>query len=136
MTEKPYVIDFPKIGDSHLGYISLAEKQMLPFIPKRIYWTYYTPKDVVRGNHSHYELEQILVAVAGKVNVTIITIEGNEYEFILDSPDKGVFIPKLCWRVLKYTKNAVLMCIASLEYSESDYIRSYLEFKKLINKND
>jgi hypothetical protein len=136
MTEKPYIIKFPKIGDSLLGYISLAEKQVLPFIPKRVYWTYYTPEDVVRGNHSHFELEQILVAVAGIVNVKIITIEGNEYEFILDSPDKGVFITKLCWRVLKYSKNAVQICIASLEYSELDYIRDYEEFKKLIRKND
>ena len=133
---KPYLINFPKIGESSLGYISLTEKDNLPFVPKRIYWTYYTPEDVVRGNHSHYELEQILVAVAGKVTVTIITIEGTEHEFILDSPDKGVFIPKLCWRVLKYSHNAVQMCLASLEYSESDYIRSYEEFKKLIKKND
>jgi hypothetical protein len=133
---KPYLIDFPKIGESTLGYISLTEKDNLPFIPKRIYWTYYTPEDVVRGNHSHYELEQILVAVAGKVTVTIITIDGEEYDFMLDSPDKGLFIPKLCWRVLKYSHNAVQMCIASLEYSESDYIRSYEEFKKLIKKND
>ena len=132
--EKPFLIYFPKIGDPSLGYISLTEKNNLPFTPKRIYWTYYTPEDVVRGNHSHYELEQILVAVAGKVTITIITIEGTEYEFILDSPDKGVFIPKLCWRTLKYSHNAVQMCIASLEYSESDYIRSYEEFEKLIKK--
>ena len=131
---KPYLINFPKIGESSLGYISLTEKDNLPFVPKRIYWTYYTPEDVVRGNHSHYELEQILVAVAGKVTVTIITIEGTEHEFILDSPDKGVFIPKLCWRVLKYSHNAVQMCIASLEYAESDYIRSLVEFKSLVNR--
>lgn len=128
----PRIINFPKQGNTSLGYISLVEKDLLPFIPKRIYWTYYTPEDVVRGNHSHYELEQILVAVAGKIIVTIITIEGAEYEFILDSPDKGVFIPKLCWRILKYSHNAVQMCIASLEYSESDYIRNFDEFKKLI----
>ena len=133
---KPYLINFPKIGESSLGYISLTEKENLPFVPKRIYWTYFTPEDVVRGNHSHYELEQILIAVAGKVTVNIKTIEGADHEYILDSPDKGLFIPKMCWRVLKYSHNAVQMCIASLEYSESDYIRSYEEFKKLIKKND
>ena len=133
---KPYLINFPKIGESSLGYISLTEKENLPFVPKRIYWTYFTPEDVVRGNHSHYELEQILIAVAGKVTVNITTIEGVDHEYILDSPDKGLFIPKMCWRVLKYSNNAVQMCIASLEYSESDYIRSYEEFKKLIKKND
>ena len=133
---KPYLINFPKIGESSLGYISLTEKENLPFVPKRIYWTYFTPEDIVRGNHSHYELEQILIAVAGKVTVNIKTIEGADHEYILDSPDKGLFIPKMCWRVLKYSHNAVQMCIASLEYSESDYIRSYEEFKKLIKKND
>jgi hypothetical protein len=132
----PYYINFPKKGGPQSGYISLVEKDILPFIPKRIYWTYYTPEAVVRGNHSHYELEQILVAVAGKIIVTIITIDGAEYEFTLDSPDKGLFIPKLCWRVLKYSHNTVQMCIASLEYSESDYIRSFDEFNKLIKKND
>lgn len=131
---KPFLIQFPKIGTDSYGYISLAEKSFLPFVPKRIYWTYHISEDIVRGNHSHYELEQILVAVAGQVSVKIITIEGNEYEFILDSPDKGLFIPKMCWRVLKYSQNAVQMCIASLEYSESDYIRNYEEFKKLIKK--
>jgi hypothetical protein len=132
---KPYLISFPKIGGSSLGYISLTEKENLPFVPKRIYWTYFTPEDVVRGNHSHYELEQILVAVAGKVIVYITTIDGNEYEFVLDSPDKGLFIPKMCWRTMKYSHNAVQMCIASLEYTESDYIRKYEDFEKLIKKN-
>lgn len=133
---KPFLINFPKIGESSLGYISLTEKENLPFVPKRIYWTYFTPEDVVRGNHSHYELEQILVAVAGKVIVNIITIDGKQHEFVLDTPDKGLFIPKMCWRTMKYSHNSVQMCIASLEYTESDYIRNYEDFKKLIKTND
>ena len=32
--ENPYLIDFPKIGEPALGYISVAEKANLPFIPK------------------------------------------------------------------------------------------------------
>ncbi len=133
---KPFIINFPKIGGSSLGYISLTEKENLPFVPKRIYWTYFTPEDVVRGNHSHYELEQILVAVAGKVIVNIITIDGERHDFVLDTPDKGLFIPKMCWRTMKYSHNSVQMCIASLEYTESDYIRNYEDFKKLIKTND
>jgi WxcM-like protein len=130
----PFIINFPKIGESSLGYISLAEKENLPFVPKRIYWTYYTPEDVVRGNHSHYELEQILVALAGKINVTLITSDGKQHDFVLDTPDKGLFIPKMCWRTMKYSHNSAQMCIASMEYSESDYIRSYEEFKQAITK--
>ncbi|MBL7921284.1 MAG: FdtA/QdtA family cupin domain-containing protein [Bacteroidia bacterium] len=131
---KPYLINFPKIGDSALGYISLTEKENLPFVPKRIYWTYYTPEAVVRGNHSHYELEQILVAVAGKVIVNIILSTGEELDFVLESPSTGLFIPKKSWRTMKYSHNAVQMCIASLEYDEKDYIRDFEEFKKMYLK--
>jgi hypothetical protein len=125
---KPFIIQFPKIGNSSLGYISLAEKENLPFIPKRIYWTYFTPEDVERGGHSHTDLQQILVSVAGKIIVNIELKNGEKSEFILDSPSIGLFIPKMCWRTMKYSHNAVQMCIASNEYTESDYIRKYEDF--------
>jgi hypothetical protein len=57
MEKKPHLINFSKIGSSQLGYISVAEKENLPFVPKRIYWTYFTPEDVTRGGHAHVELE-------------------------------------------------------------------------------
>ena len=125
---KPFIIHFPKIGDSSLGYISLAEKDNLPFIPKRIYWTYYTPEDIERGGHSHFNLQQILVAVAGKIIVTTELKNGTKQEFILDAPNIGLFIPKMCWRTMRYTHNAVQMCIASNEYEVADYIRNYDDF--------
>jgi len=130
MNNKPYLIEFPKIGESQLGYISVSEKNNLPFIPKRIYWTYFTPEDVVRGNHAHYELEQILVAVAGKIEVDIVLQNEDSFHFVLDSPNFGLFIPKMAWRTMKYTHNAVQICIASLEYDEKDYLRDRENFAK------
>jgi hypothetical protein len=131
MNKIPNIINFPKIGNSQLGYISVAENENLPFMPKRIYWTYFTPEDVIRGHHAHYELEQILVAVAGKIEVEIETVERKIFKYILDSPNIGVYIPKMSWRTMKYSHNAVQMCIASIEYDEKDYIRNYDEFDKL-----
>jgi hypothetical protein len=130
MNNIPYIINFPKIGNSQLGYISVAENENLPFIPKRIYWTYFTPEDVIRGHHAHYELEQILVAVTGKIEIEIETVERKTFKYILDSPNIGVYLPKMCWRTMKYSHNAVQMCIASMEYEEKDYIRSYESFTK------
>lgn len=124
----PFIIQFPKIGESSLGYISIAEKENLPFVPQRIYWTYYTPEEVERGGHSHYDLQQILIAVAGKIVVTTELKNGNKQEYILDSPDKGLFIPKMCWRTMKYTHNSVQICIASISYDPTDYIRNYEDF--------
>ncbi len=128
MTE-PYLINFSKIGIPQTGYISVAEKDTLPFAVKRVYWTYFTPEDVNRGGHSHYELEQILIAVAGKITVKTELLNGVKQEFILDKPNIGLFIPKMCWRELHYTHNAVQICLASMEYDEADYIRTYGQFK-------
>ena len=127
----PKSISFPKIGNSFLGYISLAENETLPFDVKRIYWTYFTPEDVERGGHSHIELQQILIAMAGTITVKTEMPGGVKQVFVLDSPNKGVLIPKLCWREMKYSHNAVQMCIASMAYDENDYIRDYNEFKKI-----
>ena len=131
MNSKPFIIEFPKIGSSQLGYISVAENDSLPFEVKRIYWTYYTPESVERGGHAHYDLQQILVAMAGKIIITVETLDGIISEFILEQPYQGLYIPKNIWRTMKYSHNAVQMCIASNEYAEKDYIRDYSEFKKL-----
>jgi hypothetical protein len=131
MYKDPYIIEFAKIGKPAEGYISVAEKNTLPFSVKRIYWTYYTPESVERGGHAHYELEQILVAVSGRIIVGIETIDRKKFEFVLDNPSIGLYVPKSVWRTLKYTHNAVQMCIASMEYSESDYIRNYSDFKSI-----
>ena len=127
---KPRLIEFDKIGGSGLGYISVAENEKLPFEVKRIYWTYFTPEDVKRGAHAHYELEQILLSVAGKIIVKTELLSGEKEEFVLDKPNIGLYIPQMCWREMQYTHNAVQVCIASRAYTESDYIRDYAQFKK------
>lgn len=131
MQTESYIIEFPKIGDSRLGYISVAENENLPFEVKRLYWTYYTPESVERGGHFHYELEQILIAMAGRITVVIETIAGKKHEYTLDTPNKGLYIPKNSWRTMKYSHNAVQLCIASCVYDERDYVRDYQTFKMM-----
>ena len=129
---KPYLIDFNKIGSPNLGYISVGENhENIPFEIKRVYWTYYTPQDVTRGGHAHYDLEQVIVAVSGTITFNTEDLQGNKVEFILDSPDKGLFIPKLIWRDIKFSHNAVLLCMASEKYIAADYIRDYKTFLEL-----
>ena len=129
---KPHLINFNKIGSPNLGYISVGENhENIPFELKRVYWTYYTPQDVTRGGHAHYDLEQVIVAVSGTITFTTEDLQGNQQEFILDSPDKGLYIPKLIWRDIKFSHNAVLLCMASEKYIAADYIRDYKTFLEL-----
>lgn len=131
MKKEPQFLSFNKIGSPNLGYISVAENhENIPFDVKRVYWTYYTPQDVTRGGHAHLELEQVIVAVSGTIIFNIEDLGGNKKEFILDSPEKGLYIPKLIWRDIKFSHSAVLLCLASEKYMESDYIRDYTTFIK------
>ena len=124
----PQILNIDKVGNSALGYISIAES--LPFKIKRVYWTYYAPHDVIRGNHAHKDLYQLIIAISGIIEFKIENKNGEHFNFKLDQPNLGLFIPPLCWREMKFSHNAVLLCMASLEYSEDDYIRDYTKFEK------
>ena len=127
----PQLIQFNKIGEPSLGYISVAEEaENIPFRIKRVYWTYFTPNHVKRGNHAHKELQQVIIAVSGVIEFTLIDKQNNRQVFVLDNPDKGLFIPKGYWREIKFSHNAVLLCLASEKYDENDYIRDFDEFLK------
>ncbi|WPO90725.1 sugar 3,4-ketoisomerase [Chryseobacterium sp. HR92] len=124
-----------KIGSPELGYITISEAQKdVPFDIKRVYWTYYTPQDVSRGGHAHKNLQQLIVAVAGTITFNTEDKDGKKEVFVLDSPNTGLYIPKLVWRDIKFSHSAVLLCLASELYDEDDYFRNYQDFKDYPNE--
>lgn len=134
MLDKPQYINLDKIGSSDLGYITISEElKNIPFEIKRVYWTYYTPQDVVRGGHAHKNLEQVIFAVSGTITFNTEDKSGNRETFVLDHPSKGLYLPNLIWRDIHFTHNAVLLCLASEYYTEDDYFRDFEEFKSYQN---
>lgn len=121
------IIDIRRYSDSR-GYLSVVENGIdIPFDIKRIYYLYMVP-EVARGAHAHKELQQLLIATSGSVEV--IMDDGKEKKtFMLDRPWKGLLIPAGLWRDLEnFSGGAVLMCLASEKYKAEDYIRDYNEF--------
>jgi dTDP-4-dehydrorhamnose 3,5-epimerase-like enzyme len=128
----PEYFEIPSLGDSSLGFISVIEfPKIIPFKIKRVYWTYYTPQNVIRGFHAHKELNQLIFAVSGNISFFTEDRMGNKAEFNLTCPNVGLYIPPIVWREIKFSHNAVLLCMASLEFSENDYIRNYNSFKRI-----
>lgn len=121
------LIDIRRYSDTR-GFLSVVEEGLdIPFDIKRIYYLYMVP-EVARGAHAHKELQQLLIATSGSVDV--IMDDGTSKEtFRLDKPWKGLLIPSGLWRDLEhFTQDAVLLCLASERYDENDYIRDYREF--------
>lgn len=135
-SKRPHIIELNSIGSSELGYITVAEYQKdIPFEIKRVYWTYYTPNKVTRGHHTHRNLEQCIFAVSGKIDFELINQNGEKTFFTLDTPEQGLYIPSKHWRTIQFSHSAVLLCLASDVYNESDYIRDYDEFLELKDEN-
>lgn len=124
----------PMVPDMR-GSLSVGEfEREVPFIPKRYFLVFDVPSAETRGEHAHFQCKQFLVAVKGSVSVVADNGVSRE-EFILNKPDMGLYLPAMTWGIqYRYTEDAVLMVFASDFYDNSDYIREYSEFKKLIQR--
>ena len=130
---EPFLIQFPKLGDPGVGYISVMEAQpvLVPFAVQRVFWTYYTPESIVRGRHAHHATQQVLLAVAGRIVVTVEQAGGAIQTFRLESPHEGLYIPPHTWHTMQYSHTAVQLVLASQPYDEADYVRDYQQFREL-----
>ena len=127
----PYLIQFPKLGDAEIGYISVSEQQqVVPFEIKRIFWTYYTPETIVRGRHAHHATEQVIIAVSGRILVTTELANGEIQVFRLVDPSVGLYVPPCVWHTMQYSYAAVQLALASHPYDEADYIREHQAFQQ------
>lgn len=105
----------------------------LPFTPQRFFTVFDVPSRDVRGEHAHRKCEQFLVCLRGSVRA-IVDDGTKREEFVLDSPDRGLFMPAMTWGTqYGYTPDAVLAVFASLPYDGDDYIRTYSEFQALVS---
>lgn len=130
------LISLPKIVDPR-GNLTVAEQMKeVPFEIKRCFWMYGVPKGKGRGGHAHKTLRQFVVSMCGRFSVTLDN--GTEKEtFVLDSPDKGLFIDKCVWAELSgFSDGAVCLVLASDLFKEEDYLGTYSEFIDYISAKD
>ena len=122
------------IGDERGKLISLESHKNLPFAIKRVYYMFDTSPDSPRGFHAHKELEQIVIAIDGACEFVLDDGKGKE-SLWLNRPDVGLYIGKNMWREMRnFSYGCKLMILASDYYDESEYIRDYDEFLRMIRE--
>jgi acetyltransferase-like isoleucine patch superfamily enzyme len=110
------------------GSLMAAEFAGLPFPPRRIFTVYDVPSESVRGAHAHRVCSQFLICLAGGLSCLVDDGSARE-EVRLASPDLGLHIPPMIWGTQwRYSRDAVLLVLASHPYDAADYIRDYEEF--------
>jgi dTDP-4-dehydrorhamnose 3,5-epimerase-like enzyme len=129
----PHLLTFAQLGEPTIGYISVSENVVppLPFVVQRVFWTYHTPDNILRGRHAHRATEQVVLAVAGRILVTVEHADGTLEVFRLESPHIGLYLPPNVWHTIQYSLGAVQLALASQPFSEEDYIRDYQDFKNV-----
>ncbi len=134
LKERCPVIEFNDLGDERGKLVVIEGNESIPFEIKRVFYIYGSDPDVIRGQHANRESEFVLIKVAGTSKVRIT--DGSE-EFIveLSRPMTGVYIPKMVWKdMYDFSRDSVLLVLASTHYDGKEYIRDYDEYIREIKE--
>ena len=134
MRSKAKSIRFNQLGDERGHLVVVEGLKDVPFDIKRVFYIYGSDCDVVRGKHANRKTEFVLINVSGTSKVT--TDDGYEkVTFNLDEPHMGVYIPEMVWKdMYDFSKDSVLLVLASEHYDGSEYMRDYEEFIQEVRK--
>ncbi|MBE7497846.1 MAG: WxcM-like domain-containing protein [Verrucomicrobiaceae bacterium] len=122
-------VDLRHVTDRVRGDLAVVEfAEILPFQPRRCFWTYAIPDLQTRGRHAHRLCSQFLVCAHGRCRLHLD--DGRQHEeWVLDRPDFGVLVPPMVWAEEHgHSPDSVLLVLASHPYDPDDYIRDYAEF--------
>ncbi len=126
------LIQLPRVFGERKGNLTyIYSREHVPFDIKRIYYLYDVPGGAERAGHAHKELKQVLLSVSGSFDVLLD--DGTLKKTIsLNRPYCGLYISPFIWRELvNFSSGSVCLNLASLPYSENDYIRDYNQFIKI-----
>lgn len=128
------MLEFTENGDNRGRLVVVEGAKDIPFEIARIFYIYDSDADVVRGQHANRKSEFVLINVAGSCKVKVLDGKGNEAVFILNRPHTGIYLPTMVWKdMYDFSKDSVLLCLASQHYDPQEYIRDYDEFLRIVN---
>lgn len=134
--EQCKILEFGEFGDER-GNLVVAEGCLdIPFDIKRVFYMYGSDPLVVRGQHANRKTEFVLINVGGTSKVKIDN--GHDSAVIeLNKPRMGLYIPTMVWKdMYDFSKDSILLVLASEHYDGSEYIRDYEQYIKEVGSID
>ncbi|MEZ0452603.1 sugar 3,4-ketoisomerase [Sphingobacterium thalpophilum] len=114
-----YQIDLKTFTDDR-GHLTVIEK-VIPFDVKRIFYIYGVDGST-RGGHRHHQTIQAAICLKGSCAI-YNQDRDNERVFELNSPDQCLILEPKDWhQMFDFSKDAILMVLASEYFDSGDYI--------------
>ena len=114
--------------------IPLTFNKKFPIKAKRIFFLY-GKKNKIRGEHAHKKCSQFFIPIFGKVLLKIRTPDTKKTIYLNHLSKTGVLIPPKYWCGVKFIKeNSILMVVCDRNYEFSDYLESFKDYRKYLNK--
>lgn len=122
------IIELPKIENRSGNITPVHGNLNIPFIIKRVFYSYDIPGGEARGAHAHKECHQFLIAASGSFEV-VLDDGVNRRTILLNRPFYGLHIPPGIWASEQgFSSGSVCLVLASHGYEEEDYLRDYQSF--------
>jgi|SRR3989338_3081486 len=131
------IVQMPSVEDNALGTLMMGEgTKSIPFEIKRVYFI----KDIpdfyaVRGGHAHKTLDQVIFCINGSFQLRID--DGTTYQKIrLTASGFGIRLGPNLWHSMReFSKDCVILVVASGYHDESDYIRDHEQFLEYLKQH-
>ena len=116
-------------------FIAEAEKN-IPFPIRRVYFiNNLKNKSAIRGKHAHKTLRQVIICLNGSFELHLDDGKTKQTVKMKDS-GVGIILGKYLWHDMrKFSKDCVLLVLASGHFMANDYIRNYDEFRRYIKNS-
>jgi len=128
------LMTLPRVDLRSGSLTAINSLDQIPFEIKRVYFLYDVPNKSDRGAHAHKELYQLIVPASGSFEITLFDGKDSK-QFLLRQPDEGLLVPPGLWRDLSnFSGGGICLVLASMLYTEEDYIRDLKYFRKFKNE--
>ena len=111
-----------KTHKNQSGCLTVIEK-ILPFKIKRVFYIY-NVDDSIRGKHRHIKTIQAAICISGSCVIYCKSSKKDKMKYYkLSKPDQCLIIyPEDYHTMQEFSKDAVLLVLASEHYDSKDYI--------------
>ena len=114
--------------------IPISFNKKFPIKVKRIFFIY-GKKNKVRGDHAHKKCSQLFITILGKVVLNIKTPNEKKNIVLSHLSRNAVLVPPKYWCSVRFVnKKSVLMVACDQYYNFADYLESFNEYKKYLEK--